>query len=315
MSLCFDVSTDWVQRTDFIELEHVIIYGMSLLRSYLKKLLVSPVNKKILLTLPLFVTACGGNSEVSTLSLQQMFNRSKIKLGLSLIPTLLLAACGDGDSISSSSPVLNLNAAYSSYVKGGSSVTGEISGYCQGTKVWTMSSTYSGITLDGKAAIIANEYQSDFMAANSNKFCTSYYSSNNGGKVYQLYYDPTTVVPITNGSEPPGTVYSNQVPLPASVTAGSSGTWFTTLTYENSVPVVSGTLTWAVTADTPTTLLFTTTNTAYTFEGKKLLYNSITTYRLNANNTLTDLRKNVQVTAIVTGGQGDQNIYEVYQQP
>ena len=97
---------------------------MSLLRSSLKKLLVSPVNKKILLTLPLFVTACGG----------------------------------DGDGISSSSPALNLNAAYSSYVKGGSSVTGEISGYCQGTKVWTMSSTYSGTTLDGKAAIIANEY-------------------------------------------------------------------------------------------------------------------------------------------------------------
>ena len=136
-----------------------------------------------------------------------------------------------------------------------------------------------------------------------------------GGKVYKIYYDPTTLVPITNGSNPPGTVYSNQVPLPTSVTAGSSGTWFTTLTYENSVPVIEGTLTWTVTADTPTTLLFTTTNTAYTFVGKQLLFNSITTYRLNANNTLTDLRKNVQVTTIVTGGQGDQNLYEVYQQP
>jgi hypothetical protein len=276
---------------------------------------VNTLNKKILIALPLFETACGGESEVSTSCLQQMFNKSRIRIGLSLIPIVLLAACGEGDSASSSSPTLNLNAAYSSYVKAGSSVTGEISGYCQGTKVWTMSSTYSGTTLDGKPAIIANEYQSDFMAANSNKFCTTYYSSNNGGKVYQLYYDPTTVVPITNGSHPPGTVYSNQVPLPDSVTAGSSGTWFTTLTYENSVPVVSGTLTWAITADTPTTLLFTTTNTAYTFEGRKLLYNSITTYRLNADNTLRDLRKNVQVTTIVTGGQGDQNIYEVYQQP
>ena len=271
------------------------------------------MNKNKLLSLPLFVTACSGDGEVSTSSLQKMFNKSKIKLGLFLVPTMLLAACGDGDSTSSSSPVLNLNAAYSSYVKGGSSVTGEISGYCQGTKVWTFSPTYSGTTLDGNAAIIANEYQTDLLVANSNKFCTSYYSSNNGGKVYQVYYDPTTVVPITNGSNPPGTVYSNQVPLPASVTAGSSGTWFTTLTYENSVPVVSGTLTWAVTADTPTTLLFTTTNTAYTVVGKKLLFNSITTYRLNADNTLTDLRKNVQVTTIATGGQGDQNIYEVYQ--
>ena len=271
--------------------------------------------KKILLSRSLCVSACDGDREVATSSVQQLFNKSKIKLGLFLIPTVLLVACGDGDSSSSSSPTLNLNAAYSSYVKGGSSVTGEISGYCQGTKVWTFSSTYSGTTLDGKPAIIANEYQSDFLAANSSKFCTSYYSSNNGGKVYQIYYDPTTVVPITNGSKPPGTVYSNQVPLPDAVTAGSSGTWFTTLTYENSVPVIEGTLTWTVTADTPTTLLFTTTNTAYTFVGKQLLFNSITTYRLNANNTLTDLRKNVQVTTIVTGGQGDQNLYEVYQQP
>ena len=267
--------------------------------------------KKILLSRSLCVSACDGDREVATSSVQQLFNKSKIKLGLFLIPTVLLVACGDGDSSSSSSPTLNLNAAYSSYVKGGSSVTGEISGYCQGTKVWTFTPTYSGTTLDGKAAIIADESQSDLLVANSNKFCMSYYSS----KAYQVYYDPTTVVPITNGSKPPGTVYSNQVPLPDSVTAGSSGTWFTTLTYENSLPVIESTLTWAVTADTPTTLLFTTTNTAYTFEGKKLLYNSITTYRLNANNTLTDLRKNVQVTAIVTGGQGDQNIYEVYQQP
>ena len=267
--------------------------------------------KKILLSRPLCVPACDGDREVATSSVQQLFNKSKIKLGLFLIPTVLLVACGDGDSSSSSSPTLNLNAAYSSYVKGGSSVTGVISGYCQGTKVWTFTPTYSGTTLDGKAAIIADESQSDLLVANSNKFCMSYYSS----KAYQVYYDPTTVVPITNGSKPPGTVYSNQVPLPASVTAGSSGTWFTTLTYENSVPVIEGTLTWTVTADTPTTLLFTTTNTAYTFVGKQLLYNSITTYRLNANNTLTDLRKNVQVTTIVTGGQGDQNIYEVYQLP
>jgi hypothetical protein len=74
-------------------------------------------------------------------------------------------------------------------------------------------------------------------------------------------------------------------------------------------------LTWSVTADTPTTLLFTTLDTAYTVVDKLLLYKSYTTYRINADNTLTDLRKNIQVTAIATGGQGDQNIYEVYQQP
>ena len=272
----------------------------------------SPVDKKILSTLPLFETACGGESEVLTSCLQQMFNKSRITLGLSLIPIVLLTACGDGDSTSSSSPTLNLNAAYSSYVKAGSSVTGDISGYCEGTKVWTLSPTYSGTTLDGKPAIISNDTESDVLAANSSKFCTNFYSSNMGGKVYKIYYDPTTLVPITNGSNPPGTVYSNQVPLPTSVTAGSSGNWFTTLTYENSIPAIEGVLTWSVTADTPTTLLFTTLDTAYTVAGKLLLYKSYTTYRINADNTLTDLRKNIQVTTIATGGQGNQNIYEVY---
>jgi hypothetical protein len=244
----------------------------------------------------------------------QILNKDKFKLGLFLISVLMLEACGGGNNTTPPAPLaLNLNVAYAKYVKGGSSVTGTISGYCQGTRIWTLTSTYSGTTLDGKPAIISNEYESDFMAANSNKFCTSFYSSNNGGKVYQVYYDPTSIVPISNGSNPPGTVYSNQVPLPTSVTAGSSGTWFNTITYENSVPTVSGVLTWAVTADTPTTLLFTTTNSAYTYVGKQLLFNSITTYRINADNTLIDLRKNIQPTTLLTG-EGDQNIYEVYQQ-
>ncbi|MCM0034827.1 MAG: hypothetical protein NBV66_03470 [Burkholderiaceae bacterium] len=237
------------------------------------------MNKLALLTLPLFVTACGGESDNASSSL---------------------------------GPTLNLNAAYTSYVKGGSSVTGEISGYCQGTKVWTLSPTFSGTTFDGKPALISNDTQSDVMAANSNKFCTNFYSSNKGGKVYKINYDPTTLVPITNGSNPPGTVYSNQVPLPTSVKNGSSGNWFTTLTYENSVPVIEGVLTWSVTADTPTTLLFTTLDTAYTVAGKLLLFKSYTTYRINADNTLTDLRKNIQATSLATGGQGDQDIYEVY---
>jgi len=244
----------------------------------------------------------------------QLLKTANFKLGLALLSTVMLAACGGGDSSSSSSPTLNLNAAYEKYTIGGSSVTGTISDYCQGTKVWTLSPTYSGKTLDGKPALLQNEYELDTMAANSNQFCKSFYSSNDISKVkYINYYDPNTLVPIDSGSNPPTTVYQNQVPFPTSVTAGSSGTWFTTLTYENSIPTVSGVLTWAVTADTPTTLLFTTTDTAYTYVGKLLLFKSITTYRLNADNTLTDLRKNIQVTTLLTRN-GDQNIDEVYQQ-
>jgi hypothetical protein len=153
------------------------------------------------------------------------------------------------------------------------------------------------------------------MAANSNTFCKSFYGSNNISQVkYTGYYDPTTLVPISSGSNPPTTVYQNQLPFPTSVSDGSSGKWFTTTTYENGVPTISGVLTWAVTADTPTTLLFTTTDTAYTHIGRLLLFKSITTFRLNADNTLTDLRKNIQPTTLLTGN-GDQNIDEVYQQP
>jgi len=245
----------------------------------------------------------------------QLLKTANFKLGLALLSTAMLAACGGGDSSSSTSPTLNLNSAWEKRVVGGSSVTGTISGYCQGTRVWTLTSSYSGTTLDGKQALIENEYETDFMAANSNKFCTTYlYTSNNGGKVYQSYYDPKTYVPISSGSNPPTTVYLNQVPFPTLVSAGSSGTWHNTVTYENGVPVAAGIQTWSVTADTPTTLMLITNDKAYTYVGNQLLYNQSNYYRLNADNTLTNLRKNIQPTALLTGN-GDQNIDEVYQQP
>ena len=254
---------------------------------------------------------------ISNSTTVQTLNKAKLKIGFSLMTIALLSACGGGGS-SSTSPTpltLNLNSAWEKRVKGGSSVTGTISGYCQGTRVWTLTSAYSGTTLDGKPALIENEYETDFMAANSNKFCTTYlYSSNNGGKVYQSYYDPKTIVPISSGSNPPSTVYLNQVPFPTSVSDGSSGIWHNTVTYENSVPVASGVQTWSVTADTPTTLMLITSDKAYTYVGKQLLYNQTNYYRINADNTLTNLRKNIQPTALLTGN-GDQNIDEVYQQP
>jgi len=254
---------------------------------------------------------------ISNSTTVQTLNKAKLKIGFSLMTIALLSACGGGGS-SSTSPTpltLNLNSAWEKRVKGGSSVTGTISGYCQGTRVWTLTSAYSGTTLDGKPALIENEYETDFMAANSNKFCTTYlYSSNNGGKVYQSYYDPKTIVPISSGSNPPSTVYLNQVPFPTSVSDGSSGIWHNTVTYENSVPVASGVQTWSVTADTSTTLMLITSDKAYTYVGKQLLYNQTNYYRINADNTLTNLRKNIQPTALLTGN-GDQNIDEVYQQP
>jgi hypothetical protein len=250
----------------------------------------------------------------------QLLKTANIKLGLALLTTAMLAACGGGDSSSSSSssnsPTLNLNSAYEKYTVGGSSISGTISGYCQGTRVWTLSPTYSGATLDGKSALLQNEYELDNMAANSNEFCKSFYGSNNINQIkYTIYYspNPNALVPIDSGSNPPTTTYQNQVPFPTSVSAGSSGKWFNAITFEKGIPVATSIQTWEVTADTPTTLTFITNNKAYTSVGNQLLFNQTTWYRINADNTLTSLRKNIQPTALLTGN-GDQNIDEVYQQ-
>lgn len=247
----------------------------------------------------------------------QLLKTANFKLGLALLSTVMLAACGGDNSSSSSSSsslTLNLNAAYAKYTTGGSSRTGTISGYCQGTRVWTLSPTYSGTTLDGKSALLQNEYELDNLAANSNEFCKTFYSSNDISKVkYTIYYDPNTLVPIDSGSNPPTTVYQNQVPFPTSVSDGSSGKWFNAISFEKGIPVSTSVQTWEVRADTPTTLLFITNNKAYTSIGNQLLFNQTTWYRLNADNTLTSLRKNIQPTTLLTGN-GDQNIDEVYQQ-
>ena len=260
----------------------------------------------------------------------QALKKTSLKLALPLISTVILAGCGgSGDSSSSSSPssspTLNLNAAFSKYTIGGSTRSGTISGYCQGTREEILSPTSSGTTLNGTTpALIQNEYELDTLAANSNAFCRSFYKNNDITKVKATnYYDPNTIVPIGSGSNPPTTLYSNQVPLPTSVTAGSSGTWFNTLTIaDGRIPAATSTQTWAVVADTPTTLTLITNNKAYTTLGNQLLFNQTTWYRINADNTLTAFRKNIMATELVIGlitgttpSGGDQNIDEVYQQP
>ena len=228
-----------------------------------------------------------------------------------------LAACGGGDSSSSSSPTLNLNAAYTGYVKAGSTITGDISGYCQGTRKLTFTPTVSGKTLSGVAALISNEIETDSLVAGSSEFCKSFYSFN-GSTSNPIYYDPTNVTPITSGATkngyPLGYAYSNQAAPPTSVTAGATGTLATYLAYtgDSSRPATSGTITWTVTADTATTLLWTTTDSRKVYETEALIYNSITTYRINADNTLTALYKNIQATTIATMGYGNQDIKETY---
>jgi hypothetical protein len=259
-----------------------------------------------------------------------IFTKANFKLGISLVAVALLSACGGGGDSSSSTSTgpltLNLNAAFEKKTIEGSSISGKISGYCQGDRVWTLAPTSSGTTLNGTTpALIQKEYELDNLAANSNAFCTNFYKSNNINTVKATnYYDPKTIVPISNGSNPPTTVYLNQVPLPTSVTAGSSGNWFNTVSLaDGAIPAATSTQTWAVTADSPTTLTLITNNKAYLTAGYQLLFNQTTWYRINADNTLTSLRKNIQITelgvTVFSGGtitrSGDQSVDEVYQQP
>ena len=245
----------------------------------------------------------------------QMLKTNNIKLVLALISVVMLAACGGGDSTSSSSPTLNLNAARASYIKDGSSQTGVISGYCQGIKQMTYAATYSGATLNGVPALVSKNTETDVLAPGSSAFCQSVYGSSNSPEVYRIYYDPITTTALTSGSNPPGDVYSNQVAPQTSVTAGAAGTLFSYQNYMGTPsPVTSGTLTWAVTADSPTTLLYTTTDTSTLIATGQLVYKSMETFRINSNNTLTFIYKNLQFSNVATQGKGDQNIYEDYQQ-
>jgi hypothetical protein len=247
----------------------------------------------------------------------QMLKTNNFKLGLAFISVVMLAACGDGGSSSSIPPTLNLNAAYTSWVKGGSTITGTVSGYCQGTRKQTFTPTVSGQTLSGVAALITNESEIDSIVADSNEFCKSFYSYD-GSTSTPYYFDPTNVTPITIGATkngyPLGLVWSNQAAPPTSVTAGATGTLATYVNYtgDSPRPATEGSRTWKVSADTATTLLYITTDTAKVYGTELLIYNSITTYRINANNTLTSLSKEVQATTIATKGQGNQTIYETY---
>ena len=187
-----------------------------------------------------------------------------------------------------------------------------ISGYCQGTRAQTFQRGSLGVNPnDNAAALIQSVSETDVLGSSPAALCQSFY----GNPAFTVYYDPVTFTPQSDllGT---GYVYENQVALPTSVTAGSKGTFYTSKKYySNNVLAYNTVNTWEVEADTPTTLLYITTNTSTApAPGGQLLYKSITTYRLNANNTLTNLRKNIQASNIATGGNGDQNIYETYYQ-
>lgn len=248
-------------------------------------------------------------------AISKFFYRPGLVFSLMVVSGISLVACGGGNSSSiTTSPTLNLNAAMMSYIANGSSNQGVISGACQGTIKFTYSPTYSGKTLDGRTAAVVDYTRTDTLASSSPPFCSKLYG-NDGSKVSKIYYDPTTLLPITSGSNPQGVVYSNQQSPPSSVTAGSTGTLFTYLDYAGTTsPVTKGPLTWTVTADSYSTLLFTRTDNAEQASTGTLEYTSSKTYRINADSTLTNLYKVVKAANSITGGLGDLSITETYQQ-
>ena len=242
------------------------------------------------------------------------FQKSHYTIGLDLLTTVALAACGGGDSSSSTAPTLNLNAAQKAYVTGGFSQSGEISGYCEGSKIQEFTPTVSGESLAGLPALIANETEKDTLV-NPTPFCSAFYNSNAGqpNGIEKIYWDPATIGLMTDGSNPPNYVYSDLQSFPTSVTVGSKGTASTYINYFGGPePVTKGALTWSIEADSPTTLTWITVDTATMIATNELAYTSTTRYRLNADNTVTALDKVIDAKAAFTQGAGDLVIYEKY---
>jgi len=250
----------------------------------------------------------------TVIATSKRFRKSHYTIGLTLLTTVVLAACGGGSGSSSAAPTLDLNGAQKAYVTGGFSQSGEISGYCQGSKIQEFTPTVSGESLAGLPALIASETEKDTLV-DPTPFCTAFYNSNAGQPdgIEKIYWDPATVGLMTDGSNPPNYVYSDLQSFPTSVTVGSKGTASTYINYFGGPdPVTKGALTWSIEADTPTTLTWITVDTATLIASDELAYTSTTRYRLNADNTVTALDKVIEAKAAFTQGAGDLVINEKY---
>jgi hypothetical protein len=244
----------------------------------------------------------------------QKLQKTHYAIGLAVLSTVVLSACRGGSGSSSTAPTLDLNAAQKAYVTNGFSQSGEISGYCEGSKIQEFTPTVSGESLAGLPALISSETEKDTLV-NPTPFCSAFYNSNAGQPdgIEKIYWDPATVGLMTDGSNPPNYVYSDLKAFPTSVTVGDKGTASTYINYFGGPePVTKGALTWSIEADTPTTLTWITVDTATLIASNELAYTSTTRYRLNADNSVTALDKVIDAKAAFTQGAGDLVINEKY---
>jgi hypothetical protein len=239
-------------------------------------------------------------------------NSFAIRSAIAASAISILAACGGGSSGgggTASGPTLNLNAAYSSLITNGSSVAWTLSGDCTGTSVETNLPAYAGFTGDASpiSVLVVDKIKKDTISSTSKALaaCNEIYNSNNND-VYRDFYNPTTGTVVNKGFTEIYEFYSAQAALPTSVTVGSTGVIFTSQSFNGATsttgtPQQTGTYSYTVSADTATTLLVTFTDAGRDGATGKAIFTDSTTYRLNANNTLTPLSKATSTTADLTG--------------
>lgn len=221
---------------------------------------------------------------------------------------VLLAACGGGGGSggsSSAAPTLNLNAAYASLLQNGDTALYTLSGDCTGTSSQTSLPSYAATNYATPAVSVlaVDELQFDNLSTASKAVagCAAIFNNNNN-QVNTTFYSPSNQTIVDNGGSRYWEVYSAQAALPQSVTAGASGTLYTSKNYNGDsstagTPKETNTFTYSVTADSPTTLLVTFTDTGTNTASGKVAYTASRTYRLNANNTLTNLSFAINTTA------------------
>lgn len=237
-----------------------------------------------------------------------MKNLVNIKTTVALSIAAMLVACGGGSggSSSSSSPTsLNLNAAYSSMLKNGNSVLYTLAGDCTGYSSHTALPAYDFKNYATPAvdvwAVDTLKFDTLSTASQASEICKEVFNSNNN-EVQTQFYNPSNQAFVASGWPSYWTVFTEQTPLPTSVSAGSTGTMATWKNFDGASsttgsPVETGTITYAVSADTATSLLVTVTNTAIEVASGKTAWTQKNTYRLNSDNTLTALSISWDATA------------------
>ncbi|MEI6147107.1 MAG: hypothetical protein WCP66_11855 [Methylococcales bacterium] len=233
---------------------------------------------------------------------------------ITLFFALALVACGGGggDSSSTTAPTLNANAAFSTLLTSGSTATGTLTGSCSGSSIVTNSPSYLSKNYDGISALIVEYKRVDSLSAASltQAACAAIFSSN--GQIQKAFYSPTTYLIMNEGGSTKGKVISGQQALPTSATAGTNGTLLSYLDYQGgATAVTSGTLTYAVAADSASTLLVTAIEDVTVASSGAPYYRVTTTYRLNANNTLTELSVKYETFAALGLGSGTVTTFTV----